>query len=117
MFPRYDPTIPFTQQHYRPDVERVPGLASAMAVAGNSSYHPPSYSQQAHNRPSSAYLQIERERHEAADVKESPFRSADNAEHESPLSNPEELLDLWNIANGQAASEGAVDTYALELSW
>lgn len=117
MFPRYDPTIPYTQQKYQPDIERVPGLASAMAVAGTSSYHPPSYSQQANDRPSSAYLQLERERHEAVDVKESPFRSADNAEHETTLSSPEELLDLWNIANGQTASEEAADTYTLELSW
>lgn len=116
IFPRYDPTIPYTHQQYRPDIARVPGLASAMAVAGTFSYHPPSYSQQANNRPSSAYIQLERERQEVADVKESPFRSAENAEHEAALSSPEELLDLWDIANGQTASEEAADTYTLELS-
>ena len=88
-----------------------------MAVAGTSSYRPPSYSQQANNRPNSAYLQSERERLKAADLKESPFRSADNAEHEPTLSSPEDLLDLWDIANGQTASEEVADTYVLELSW
>ena len=98
-------------------MDRVPGLASAMAVAGTSSYRPPTYSQQANNRPSSAYLQLERERLKAADIKESPFRSADNAEHQIALSSPEQLLDLWDIANGQTALEEVVDTYVLELSW
>ncbi|KAL9077412.1 MAG: hypothetical protein Q9161_000257 [Pseudevernia consocians] len=116
MFPRYDPNIPFTQQHYRPELEKVPGLASAMAVAGTSSYRPPSYSQQANNRPSSAYLPLENERMKATDIKESPLRSADTAEHETRLSSPEELLDLWDIANGQTASEEVVNRYVLELS-
>lgn len=53
----------------------------------------------------------------AADIKESPFQSADNAEPEATLSNPEELLDLWDVANGQTASEGVGDTHVLELSW
>ena len=117
MFPRYDPNVPLTQQQYRPEIERVPGLASAMAVAGTSSYRPPSYSQEANNRPSSAYLQLEREGLKAADIKESPFQSADNAEPEMTLSSPEDLLDLWDIANGQTASEGVGETHVLELSW
>ena len=87
-----------------------------MAVAGTSSYRPPSYSQQANNRPSSAYLKLERERLKGADVTESPFQSAKHGEHET-LSSPEELLDLWDIANGQTASEEVADTYVLELSW
>ena len=117
MFPRYDPNIPFTQQRYRPDIDRVPGLASAMAVAGSASCGPPSYSRQANNRPSSAYLQLESDRLKARDIKESPFRSADNGEPRTTLSSPEQLLDLWDIANGQTASEEVADSYVLELSW
>ena len=117
MFPRYDPNVPYAQQKYRPDVDRVPGLASAMAVAGTSSHRPPSYLQQTNNRPSSAYLRLEKERSKTADIKESPLRSADNAEQKTKLSVPEELLDLWDIANGQTASEELVDAYILELSW
>lgn len=118
MFPRYDPNVPFAQQHYQPDIARLPGLASAMAVAGTSSYRPPSYSQHPNNRPrSSAYLRLERERVRAADTKESPFRSTDTANHETTPSSPEELLDLWDIANGQAASQEVADSYILELSW
>ena len=117
MFPRYDPNMPITQQRYRPDIDSVPGLASAMAVAGSSSYRPPSYLQQANNRPSSAYIKAEKEKMKIANVKESPFRSADTAEEKTTLSSPEQLLDLWDIANGQTASEEVVDTYVLELSW
>lgn len=87
-----------------------------MAVAGSSSYRPPAYSQQANSRPSSAYLQIERERQEAANIKELPFQISDKGEHETMLSSPEELLDLWDIANGQTASEEVADMYMLELS-
>lgn len=87
-----------------------------MAVAGTSSYRPPSY-QQANNRPSSAYLQLEEEKLRAADTKESPLRSADSAEQKIKLSSPEQLLGLWDIANGQTSSEEIVDAYVLELSW
>ena len=117
MFPRYDPKKPFTQQQYRPEIDRVPGLARAMAVAGTSSYRPPSYSQEANNRPSSAYLQLEREKLRAGDSKDSPFRSAENVEPKATLSTPEQLLDLWDVANGQTTSEEVLDAYTLELSW
>ena len=117
MFPRYDPNMPFSQQRYRPDIDRVPGLASAMAVAGSSSHHPPSYTRQAMNRPSSAYIKAEKKKLEGADIKESPFRSADNAEGKTTFSSPTQLLDLWDTANGQTASEEVADTYILELSW
>ena len=117
MFPRYDPNKALAQQHYRPDIDRVPGLARAMAVAGTSSYRPPSYSQEANNRPSSAYLQLERERLRAGDTKDSPFRSAENVEPKAMLSTPEQLISLWDVANGQTTSEEVNDTYTLELSW
>ena len=117
MFPRYDPNKPFTQQQYRPDIDRVPGLARAMAVAGTSSYRPPSYSHEADNRPSSAYLQLEREKMRAGDTKDSPFRSAESVEPKAMLSTPEQLLDLWDVANGQTSPEEVIDTYTLELSW
>lgn len=57
------------------------------------------------------------ERNETPDVKETPLRMVENAERQAELSTPEELLELWNISNGQAASEDAPSTYNLELSW
>ena len=117
MFPRYDPNVPFTQQKYRPEIDRVPGLASAMAVAGASSFRPPSYLQQANDRPSSAYTKAEKEKLKAASNKESPFRPADITEEKPTVCSPEQLLDLWDIANGQTASEKVVEAYVLELSW
>ena len=64
-------------------------------------------------------MKAEKEKTRDANVKESPFRSADTAEEKTTLSSPEQLLDLWDIANGQTASEEVVeiDTYVLELSW
>ena len=117
MFPRYDHNKPLNQQQYRPEIDRVPGLASAMAVAGTSSYKKPSHSQQADGRPSSAYLRLEREKQKAAELKESPFRPAENAEPKAIFSSPEQLLDLWDIANGQNTGKEVGDTYVLELSW
>ena len=62
-------------------------------------------------------MKAEKEKTKAANVKESPFRPADTAEEKTTLSSPGQLLDLWDIANGQTASEEEVDTYVLELSW
>ena len=62
-------------------------------------------------------MKAEKEKMKAANVKESPFRSTDITEEKTALSSPEQLLDLWDIANGQTALEEVVDTYVLELSW
>ena len=62
-------------------------------------------------------MKAEKEKMKAANVKESPFRSTDTTEEKTALSSPEQLLDLWDIANGQTALEEVVDTYVLELSW
>ena len=113
MFPKYDPSRPLNRQSYYPNIEAVPGLASAMAVSGSSN-NP--YRHQIARR-SMLRTSIEMERNETPDVKETPLRMVENAEHQAELSTPEELLELWNISNGQAASEDAPSSYNLELSW
>ncbi|KAL2057558.1 hypothetical protein ABVK25_001942 [Lepraria finkii] len=112
MFPKYDPSRPLNRQSYHPNIEAVPGLASAMAVSGSSN-NP--YRHQIARR-SMLRTSIEMERNETPDVKETPLRMVENAERQAELSTPEELLELWNISNGQAASEDAPSTYNLELS-
>lgn len=56
-------------------------------------------------------------RSDSASIKESPLQNMDNAEDHAALSSPEELLELWAIANGQAPSEEAAEPFNLELSW
>ena len=113
MFPKYNPSRPLNRQSYYPNIEAVPGLASAMAVSGSSN-NP--YRQQLARR-SMLRTSIEVERNETPDVKETPLRMVENAEHHAEFSSPEVLLELWNISNGQAASEVAAISYNLELSW
>lgn len=50
-------------------------------------------------------------------MKESLFNAIENTQRATTLSSPEELMELWGLANGQAVSEEAADTYTLELSW
>ena len=116
MFPKYDASRPLNRQSYYPHTDAVPGLASAMAAAGSSSNNP--FRQQM-NRRSMTYPRssLDVERKETPDVKETPRRMIENAEHEATLSKPEQLLELWNISNGQTASEGNPAEYYLELSW
>lgn len=116
MFPKYDPSRPLTRQSYYPNQEAVPGLAAAMAVAGSSSNNP---YRQAGNRSVSdlAKRSAEIVRSDSASIKESPLQNMDNAEDHAALSSPEELLELWAIANGQAPSEEATEPFNLELSW
>ena len=116
MFPRYDPSRPLNRQSYYPNTDAVPGLAAAMAVAGSSSNNP--YRQAGHRSISDfAQPSLENVRSETASIKESPLRNMDNAEDHATLSSPDELLELWGIANGQAPSEQLAETYSLELSW
>lgn len=121
MFPRYNPNRPLARQSYYPHLDSVPGLASAMAVAGSSSNDPNSnnpYRQQMARRSSDlAKSSFDSQRPGIAEVKESPLRNVENSEQQAAFSTPEELTEVWNIANGQAASEEAADTYSLELSW
>lgn len=121
MFPRYDPSRPLTRQSYYPDVEAVLGLASAMATAGSSSINRSSnnpYRQQMARRSlDPAKANSESQRLGTAEVKESPLRAVENSEQHDAYSKPEDLVEIWNIANGQAASEEAAEAYSLELSW
>lgn len=114
MFPKYDPSRPLDRQSYYPN--NVPGLAAAMAVAGSSSNNP---YRQAGNRSVSDFAKrsVENVRSDVVSVKESPLRNMDNAEDHVALSSPEELLELWAVANGQAPSDETAEIFNLELSW
>jgi len=92
-----------------------------MAVAGSSSNNRNSnnpYRQQMARRSLDiAKTSLDGRRPGTAEVKESPLRSVENSEPPTTFSDPEDLLEVWNLANGQAPSDEAADAYSLELSW
>lgn len=116
MFPRYDHTVPLAKQHYYPDVERNPRLASAqvevprslslsMGVTARQGNDSPNFS-----RPMSAPDTVR------DSGNRSSLRGSEEPRAPPTLSTPEELLDLWSVANGQASHEAA-DKYVLGLNW
>lgn len=122
MFPRYDPSRPLARQSYYPHLDSVPGLASAMAVAGSSldsrNSNNPYRQQMAVNKNLDiGKTSFDSQRPRTAEVKESPLKSVENSEQQANFSTPEDLVEVWNIANGQAPSDEAADIYSLELSW
>lgn len=120
MFPRYDPERPLARQSYYPNVEAVPGLASAMAVAGSSHINRTSnnpYRQQMVRRSlDHRASSFESQRKVYTEIKESPLRTMES-NAQIVYSSPTDLDEIWGIANGQAASNEAAGTYSLELSW
>lgn len=116
MFPRYDPMISLAKQHYYPDVENNPRLVAAqLDVPRSSSFGTSVHAQQGtaspnFSRPSSAPQAV----HDP--VNSLSRRGSEDLRPVPTLSTPEELLDLWSIANGQASQE-ATDTYILGLNW
>lgn len=64
-----------------------------------------------------AKASLESQRPAIGGIKESPLRTVENLEQQVVYSKPEDLVEIWNIANGQAAGDEAADTYSLELSW
>ena len=108
MFPSYNPSVPLGHQQYYPSMDVVPALTRMREVAGPSSYIP-----QSHQENGSTNLAPSRQDFVK---KESPLRRSESLKRPTAFSKPEELIDLWSMANGQAAT-GAADEYTLELSW
>lgn len=98
MFPRYDPKIPLAKQHYYPnhEIHRMPADAK-LKVA----------------RPSAWSVSVPTQ---VDTLSPSPVHDSKNSELALAISTPEELLDLWSVANGQGSQEAA-ETYTLKLSW
>lgn len=111
MFPRYNPTVPLAQQRYYPQIHINPTAAKTAAEAADSgSYSPSLYAQQEPSRngqktPLPKGLGL----FDAGKLAEESRDLLD-------LSTPDELVDLWALANGQT-SQKATKEYGLELSW
>ncbi|MCJ1476025.1 hypothetical protein MMC13_004689 [Lambiella insularis] len=112
MFPRYNPIVPLARQNYAPTTE--PAMGSAAWQAGPSDQQaqsPTSYSS-----PESPLIPARSNwsntRLGSGGMKRSPLRVSETPPPN--LSTPEELLDMWSIANGQGSLEAA-EIYTLGL--
>ena len=115
MFPRFDPNVPLSQQKYYPNMDRVPRAP----VWTDDSFTRPEYSPSLYSQPGSPEAVSSRGKSKpAASLLTSPNDvSTDLQKQPTPsLSTPEELVDIWSIANGQA-SESGQDNYTLGLRW
>lgn len=106
MFPSYNPEISLGQQQYYPRPDVVPTLVRMNEFGQPSSVNIPQCDSKEHLAPIAPDV----------DKKESPLRRSESIKRPKGYSKPEELSDLWSIANGQSAGEAA-GSYVLELSW
>lgn len=116
MFPRYNPQIPLAKQHYYPSRDDNLRMANVRPKLRGSSSQTMSTSSgeetrsQDHSVPSMGSLRT------ALTSERESLQSSRCSDSRPPLSCPEDLLDLWSLANGQGNWETAT-TYTLQLSW
>lgn len=121
MFPRYNPTLPLSKQHYYPRNPNPRG--SANEAARSEALRSPPYTRSVDSRAETLGEKI------LGTIPRSPITASPSGSGipsripghthilpSSPISTPEELLDLWSVANGQGSQEAAA-TYTLGLSW
>lgn len=111
MFPRYDPTTSLTKQRYYPQVDIDPVVAASAIRAHAPDSHSRSLCAQRESpaHGGGVYMPKGLGLHTATKISE----SSDNLQDSS---SPNELVDLWALANGQTGFEAA-EGYKLELSW
>ncbi|KAI9800522.1 MAG: hypothetical protein M1825_004070 [Sarcosagium campestre] len=121
IFPRYDPSVPLSQQNYRPTQASPTHIPRGMI--SKDPYSPNLYSPQspghANNRPTSirptssgrAYMNAPA----TAPSSMTSFPSGILSVAQPRFSSTEELADLWEAANGQGTEEKA-RTFALRMS-
>lgn len=116
MFPRYNPQVSLAKQHYYPGRESNPRMANVRPSLGGSSSRTMSiYSREESRNSSCSRPSVVISRGLPTPESES-LQSCHRSEPEPAISSPEELLDLWSVANGQGSQEAAT-TYTLRLSW
>lgn len=106
MFPRYDPSIPLNRQRYYPNSQIGTDVTGQM-------YSPSVYSEQKRqsSRPSAPALVIPTSSGAVPILQQSSNGSA-----LSMFSTSEQLLHLWDIANGQS-QDGVEENFTVELAW
>lgn len=106
MFPRYDPSIPLNRQRYYPN-------SKIGTDATGQLYSPSVYSEQNRqsSRPSAPALVIPTSSGAVPILQQSS-----NGPAVSTFSASEQLLHLWDIANGQS-QDGLEEDFKVELGW
>lgn len=121
IFPLYNPTLPLARQHYYPSNPNL--RRSANDEAGSEALRSPTNTGSVGSRAETLGENI------LGTVPRSPINASPRRSGipsgipghthilpSSPISTPEDLLDLWSIANGQGSQEAAAK-YTLGLSW
>lgn len=121
IFPRYNPTLSLARQHYYPSNPNLRGSANEASRPETSRL--PAYSRNIDSRTETLGENIlGTVPRSSITVSPSgigiPSRISGHIHNfpNSLVSTPEDLLDLWSIANGQRSQEAAA-TYTLGLSW
>lgn len=118
IFPRYNPTLSLARQHYYPSNPNL--RESANEAARQEASRLPAYTGNVDSRAETLGENI------LGTVPRSSIIASPSGIgvpsqisghiNTFPVSTPEDLLDLWSIANGQGSQEAAA-TYTLGLSW
>ena len=109
IFPRYNPAIPLSQQNYRPT--QLSPKHIAPAHISKEAYSPSLYS----TAGSPSQASPGRVGCLSAPSAITSFPAGVLSNHRPQYSNPEELADLWEAANGQVTKETG-KTFALRMS-
>ena len=116
MFPRYNPQVPLAKQHYYPSRKSSSRMAEVRPSRGESLSRTRSSCSTDDNRSSNYSRPSAGSSMGVLAAKSDPIQSSNDSTPAPALSTPEELLDLWGVANGQGGPEAAT-TYTLRLSW
>lgn len=121
IFPRYNPTLSLARQHYYPSNSNPRGSANETArpQASKWSTYTGNVDSRGETLAENIIGTVPRSSITASPSELGvPSRISGHTHtfSNSPVSTPEDLLDLWSIANGQGSQEAAA-TYTLGLSW
>lgn len=109
MFPRYDPSVPLNRQQYQPSAQSGRVSSDIPEHIYSPSLHPQQNTRS--TRPSAPTLVIPTSSG-TAPILQNVISEPTTA----TFSAPDELLPLWDIANGQGR-DGANDVFKIELGW
>ncbi|MCJ1396936.1 hypothetical protein MMC11_000128 [Xylographa trunciseda] len=112
MFPRFNPAVPLARQNYVPTAEHATGPPQWQAGGSAPQTYSPSLRSPPSSPPTGSQSNWKNSRSGYNGISQSSLHISDVPPPN--LSTPEELLDMWSIANGQGSLEAAA-TYNLGL--
>ncbi|KAI4166277.1 MAG: hypothetical protein LQ342_000167 [Letrouitia transgressa] len=116
IFPRYDFTIPLARQsYYRESADPLTHSSIARPRSSSSPFGRSVHSQQGPLNQDSDFIGTPVKAPHSTNLDRSNV-SSNISEITSSVSYPEELLELWSMANGQQPREGTA-SYTMALNW